>query len=262
MVEPFVWQSEALAGSGSCRGPRRQSTRSGSLTGNRTAEFRPANISWLCLDSLSPSWVRQPSTTASARLQEDFVRPRSHPLARSHQRRPLARYRCSVEPEIGSSSRPRELSDDRAQLSDEAHQVVTPLLSEHRQQPDSLSRTLLDDETLGAPADARPPEWRRLPRGRTHRKPSRALMTPLRPPVEFRCRDRRGPCRRVAPRPERAEAEAPPALNGAGYLRVDCDGWPTFDRLGDFAVGRSSSFVDQRGGCRCDVRGVNAGGGQ
>src|SRR3954465_1687108 len=46
------------------------------------------------------------------------------------------------------------------------------------------------------------------------------------------------------------------------YLRVDCDGCPTFDRLGDLAVGRSSSFVDQRGGCRCDVRGVNAGGGQ
>jgi hypothetical protein len=98
---------------------------------------------------------------------------------------------------------PRELTDDRAQLIDEAHEVVTPLLCEHRQQPDSLSRTLLDDETLGAPADARPPEWRRLPPGRTHRKPSRALMTPLPPPVEFRCRDRRVPCRRVAPRPER-----------------------------------------------------------
>jgi hypothetical protein len=27
-----------------------------SLTGNRTAEFRPVNIPWLCLDSLSPSW--------------------------------------------------------------------------------------------------------------------------------------------------------------------------------------------------------------
>jgi hypothetical protein len=43
-------------------------SRSGSLTGNRTAEFRPANTFWLCLDSLSPSWVRQPSTTATARL--------------------------------------------------------------------------------------------------------------------------------------------------------------------------------------------------
>jgi hypothetical protein len=45
-------------------------------------------------------------------------------------------------------------------------------------------------------------------------------------------------------------------------LRVDCDGRPTFDRLEDFAGRRSSSFVDQRGGCRCDVRGINAGGGQ
>jgi hypothetical protein len=35
-----------------------------------------------------------------------------------------------------------------------------------------------------------------------------------------------------------------------------------FRSVGDFAVGRSSSFVDQRGGRRCDVRGVNAGGGQ
>ena len=42
---------------------------------------------------------------------------------------------------------PRELSVDRAQLIDEVHEVVTTLLSEHRQQPDSLSRTLLDDET-------------------------------------------------------------------------------------------------------------------
>jgi ATP-dependent Zn protease len=39
---------------------------------------------------------------------------------------------------------------DRAQLIDEVQEVVTTLLSEHRQQPDRLSRLLLDDETLGA----------------------------------------------------------------------------------------------------------------
>src|SRR4051794_32564566 len=46
------------------------------------------------------------------------------------------------------------------------------------------------------------------------------------------------------------------------YLRVACHGRPTFDRLRDVAVGRSSSLIDQGGGRRCDVRGVDAGGGQ
>jgi hypothetical protein len=35
--------------------------------------------------------------------------------------------------EMGSSGRRGELSVDQAQLIDEAHEVVTPLLSEHRQ---------------------------------------------------------------------------------------------------------------------------------
>jgi hypothetical protein len=145
---------------------------------NRTADLRLANISWLCLDSSSPSWSASHPRRLPRACQPDFVRPRSHPLARSHQRRPLTMYPCSDEPEIGSGSRSSP-SDRRGARGRHT------LLSEHLQQTDSLSRTVLEDETLGAPADAPPSEWRRLSRGQTRRKPSRALMTSLPPPVEF-----------------------------------------------------------------------------
>jgi len=88
----------------------------------------------------------------------------------------------SDEPEIGSSSRPLNYPSIGLSWSTrrtrESHRSCPSVGS-----ADSLSRIVLEVETLGVAADARPPLWRRLPRGRTHRKPSRALMTPLPPPV-------------------------------------------------------------------------------
>ena len=73
------------------------------LTGNRTAEFRPARISWLCVDSVSPSAVHDSYRALANQTSSDRVVIRLLAVTNDDLWRGT---RVQTNPEIGSSSRP------------------------------------------------------------------------------------------------------------------------------------------------------------
>ena len=90
---------------------------------------------------------RQPSTTATARLPTALRQTASSFASSQSPTTTFGEVPCSDEPGGRQEQPPRELSDDRAQPIDEADEVVTPLLSEHRQQPQRL--TCVDTASTG-----------------------------------------------------------------------------------------------------------------